>query len=91
MINTFGSSNIWFFRYFFYYIKNYHFITNYLLKNINIDSYESGMFKLKQAQYYSDVETGSELDSKKRSRHERVAKSNLLLNSLTTMKMKSFY
>ncbi|XP_060856030.1 uncharacterized protein LOC132933769 isoform X1 [Metopolophium dirhodum] len=34
------------------------------------DSYENGMLKLKQAQDYSDVETGSELDSKKRSRHK---------------------
>ncbi|XP_016660122.1 uncharacterized protein LOC100164891 isoform X2 [Acyrthosiphon pisum] len=33
-------------------------------------SYENGMFKLKQAQDYSDVETGSELNSKKRSRHK---------------------
>jgi len=28
------------------------------------------MFKLKQAQDYSDVETGSKLDSKMRSRHK---------------------
>jgi len=61
------------------------------LSSFVLDNYTDGIFKLKQAEIHSELESGSETDCKKRSRHDRAAitfelnNEDLLCNNLTTL------
>jgi len=61
------------------------------LSSFVLDNYTDGMFKLKQSEIHSELESGSDTDCKKRSRHDRAAitfelnNEDLLCNNLTTL------
>lgn len=60
------------------------------MSSLVLDNYADGIFKLKQAEIHSELESGSDTDCKKRSRHDRAAiifepnNEDLHCNDLTT-------
>lgn len=64
------------------------------LSSLVLDNYTDGIFKLKQAEMHSELESGSDTDYKKRSRHDRAAitfelnNEDLLGNNLTPITKK---
>ena len=73
-----------------FYTLVFHFIYGMFLSLLILDNYTDGIFKLKQAEIHSELESGSDTDCKKRSRHDRAAitfelnNEDLLYNNLTT-------